>query len=398
MFQIKDKFILEPSFVHLSLSLVTSHPKEVRDAIDKYRNELDKNPTLTYRKNEERLNNVLKQASLYFNAPPEEFALTESTTMGLSVVLHGLRLSKNDHIIATFHDHYTMHQTLNNLDAETERISLYEKGAALENDLIVNKILKTIRTNTKVIALTWVHSNTGVKLPLSSIYAAINKVNLTRSVEQKIIVVADGLHGLGTEYISDISQLGCDFFIAGTHKCFFGPRGTGIVWGRSWAWKKLKPIMTSFHRSAFLPWRYKDHQNDLVEPAFLCTPGGFPAFEHRWALAHAFKMHLEIGKLKISTHIKELTLYAKENLAKIPGIIIYTPLSPEHSSALICFDLAGLKAEILVQILLDYKILIGQTPYRDSCARLVPSIFNSREEIDEAIKIIRKIALERNFE
>lgn len=31
MFPIKDKFLLDPNYIHLSLSLVTSHPTEVRE-------------------------------------------------------------------------------------------------------------------------------------------------------------------------------------------------------------------------------------------------------------------------------------------------------------------------------------------------------------------------------
>ena len=77
----------------------------------------------------------------------------------------------------------------------------------------------------------------------------------------------------------DLPDLGCDFLSAGTHKWLFGPRGTGILWGRDW--RPLTELIPSF--------------SGPDEGARL-TPGGYHAFEHRWALDQAFAFHQRIGR------------------------------------------------------------------------------------------------------
>jgi hypothetical protein len=63
-----------------------------------------------------------------------------------------------------------------------------------------------------------------------------------------LLFCVDGVHGFGIEN-QDISQLGCDFFVAGTHKWIFGPRGTAVVWGFDLAWARSKPVIPSFSES-----------------------------------------------------------------------------------------------------------------------------------------------------
>ena len=47
----------------------------------------------------------------------------------------------------------------------------------------------------------------------------------------RILLCVDGVHGFGVEDVT-MADLGCDFFVAGCHKWMFGPRGTGVVWGK----------------------------------------------------------------------------------------------------------------------------------------------------------------------
>src|SRR6185436_20026490 len=142
----------------------------------------------------------------------------------------------------------------------------------------------------RVIALTWVHSITGVKLPLRAIADAVAQVNRGRDEKARIILCVDGVHGLGVEDV-DLPALGCDFFAAGTHKWIFGPRGTGVIWGKPESQHLVDPTIPPFtpagakqlETTGDAPWGYS------------MTPGGFHSFEHRWALAEAFRFHLHIS-------------------------------------------------------------------------------------------------------
>ncbi|PWQ88693.1 aminotransferase, partial [Enterococcus faecium] len=81
---------------------------------------------------------------------------------------------------------------------------------------------------TRVLGMTWVHSGSGVKLPVGQIGALVHEANRNRDENDRILYVIDGVHGFGVEDMR-FADLQCDYFIAGTHKWMFGPRGTGII-------------------------------------------------------------------------------------------------------------------------------------------------------------------------
>jgi selenocysteine lyase/cysteine desulfurase len=99
-----------------------------------------------------------------------------------------------------------------------------------------------------VLALTWVHSSTGLKLPLRRIADALNRINADRDERDSVIFCVDGVHGFGIEDVT-LADLGCDFLMAGCHKWLFrAPRGTGIVAGTKRGWDAGSPDHSEFHR------------------------------------------------------------------------------------------------------------------------------------------------------
>jgi selenocysteine lyase/cysteine desulfurase len=122
------------------------------------------------------------------------------------------------------------------------------------------------------------------------------------------------------------------------------------------------------------------------------TPGGFKAFEHQWAMAEAFRFHLEIGKDRIAHRTHELNRQLKDGLAGMSHVKLYTPRDENLSCGIVCFDVDGLSAREVVSRLRQRRIIATTTPYAQSHARVSPSIRNSPEEIDIAIREIRTLA------
>jgi selenocysteine lyase/cysteine desulfurase len=142
-----------------------------------------------------------------------------------------------------------------------------------------------------------VHSSTGVKLPAGEIAAALAEVNASRDAGDRILFGLDAVHGLGAETPGPV-ELGCDVFIAGTHKWLFGPRGTGIVWVRRDAWDRMTAVIPTFSGPSFGNWF--DNGSAPFVFGLDGTPGGFHSFEHRWALTDAFEFHQAIGKDRVA--------------------------------------------------------------------------------------------------
>ena len=164
----------------------------------------------------------------------------------------------------------------------------------------------------------------------------------------------------------------------------FGPRGTGMVWGKAAAWKGVQGIIPCFEWKSLELWMQGKSPEGLP-PGPRTSPGGFQSFDHRWALPEAFKFHEKIGRARVTARIHELATRCKEALAKLPKVKLYTPKSEALSAGLVCFDVEGLKPEEVVKKLAAKKIIASDTPYAPSYARLTPSLLNSPEEVDKTV-------------
>ncbi|WP_088328544.1 aminotransferase class V-fold PLP-dependent enzyme [Lacimicrobium sp. SS2-24] len=391
---LRNLFSLTHDYIHLATFLLASHPKPVADAIAAHRQAFDENPADYWHEHFETIDHrVSASAAAYMGGKAEQIALTDSTTMGLGIIYSGLKLEPDDEVIQTVHDHYSTDLSLQlraeRTGANVRRIKLYESPENVSINEVINNISKAITDKTRVLAVTWVHSSTGVKLPIKDISEVVARTNQSRAEKDKILFCVDGVHGFGIEDV-DIEALGCDFFIAGTHKWIFGPRGTGVIWGSDRGWSRTTAVIPSFSRS-YDVWLGGSTQ-DQVPVGEHMSPGGFHSFEHRWALPQAFELHLQLGKAQVQKRIHELNQQTKEGLAKMSHVKLYTPMNPDLSSGLVCFDVDGIPANEVVKRVHDKKIIMSATPYRQSYARFAPALINNEREIDAALEAISKLA------
>ena len=388
---VRAQFQLSRDFIHLAGFFLASHPTPVREAIERHRKRLEADPIGYWFEQEEKQEAaVLRAAADYLAADPTEIALTDSTTMGLGLLYGGLTLRDGQEILTTLHDHYSTETSLR-LSAERtgatiRKIPLYESLRNVSQLELLENLVKNIRPNTRIVAVTWVHSSSGLKLPIQEMAQAIRKLNESRAEQDRVIFCVDGVHALGVENFR-LSDVGCDFLIAGTHKWMFGPRGTGLVWGHQQAWPVANAIIPTFNTQAYDAWMGVSPPKELPKSVYM-TPGGFHSFEHRWALDEAFTFHQAIGKARVTQRIYELNQQMKQGLAKMPHVTLHTPMSQDLSAGIVCFDVAGMTPRQVIERLRQGKIIGSVTPYATQYARLAPSLLTSTEDIEQTLKEI----------
>jgi isopenicillin-N epimerase len=266
---------------------------------------------------------------------------------------------------------------------------MYRDLASATEDELVNSIRDAVSSKTRIVALTWVHSSTGLKIPIAAIGSVIHDINRHRDDRDRIRLCVDGVHALGIEAFT-IPQLQCDFWAAGTHKWLFGPRGTGVLWGRSDAWNIVRPAIPTWEPAAFQAWiGWKP--KSAVGGGQVMTPGGYHSFDHRWALGSAFALHEQLGKARVQNRIHALNRQLKEGLRHIKGVQLYTPIDERLSSGIVCFDVGNLSAQTVVDRLFDMGIVASRTPYKASCARLCPSLLTLERDVERTINAIRAL-------
>ena len=398
---VRAQFNLSPDQLHFGSFLLVSHPKPVRDAIEGYRRAIDAEPGLVV---ERRMfgappdNIQLKMREEmcgYLGAQPDEIAITGNTTTGLALVYSGLRLAPGDEILTSVHDHYSHHESIRfaaeKTGASVRRVALYKDAAKITRAEVAEALRAEIRRETRVVGLTWVHSSTGVRLPITALAQVVADANATRPEAERMLFVVDGAHGFGAVDES-VSALGCDFFCAGTHKWMMAPRGTGLVWAKATNWLRLRPTIPSFsNQEAYDAW-LAGNTGPRPTTALDVTPGGFHAYEHQWAMTAAFRFQEAIGRARVARRIAELNTRLKRGLAAIPRVRVITPLDASLSAGITCFEVAGQTPEQVIAKLLERGIVGSPSPYLPSYARLAPSILNTPGEVDRALAEVKKLA------
>lgn len=379
---VRTHFNLDPKYIHMAGLLLASHPTPVQSAIDEHRDGLDQNPThYLYDHRPDLVAAVRANAADYLGVQAKDIALTDSTTMGTALVINGLSIRPDQEMLTTTFDYYSTHTSLkykaSRTGATVKEIPLYRDIQTVSQDEMVETLINGIGPKTRLVTATWVHSSTGLKVPIAKIADQLKQLNQNRSEEDRVLFFVDGVHGLGVEDDA-LPALGCDFFVAGTHKWMFAPRGSGFIWGKPETQDAVTPTIPTFSGGAgWGAWM---------------TPGGFKTFEHQWAMAQAFAFHQQMGKERVTKRLHSLSRQLKKGLSKMQHIKLYTPLDDDLSAAIVCFDVEGLTPKAVVAKLKAKNIIASTTPYDVSYARLTPGVYNTPDEIDRVLNHIRDLA------
>lgn len=379
---VRQRFAVDPGWIHLAGLLIATHPRSVGDSIDEHRRALNENPAVFLERNmSDNEAAVRRAAASYLGCRADDIALTDSTSMGLGLVYNGIAIRDDQEMLSTTHDYYVTHRSLEykagRTGAAVRFIEPFSDSASATADEVIDRITREVRPETRVLALTWVHSWSGIRIPVRGIADRLDEINADRDDDDRVLLCLDGAHGLGA-VDEDVTDLGCDFLMAGTHKWLLGPRGTGIVWGRPATQHMVSPTIPTFSDESIWGGRM--------------TPGGFKPFEHQWAVADAFALHEEIGRDRVAERIAALATQCKEGLAEMGHVTLRTPTDPELSAGIVSFDVAGHGGYDVVHALRNRQIATSAAPYPVPYARFTPGLLNTHAEIDLALEAVRDLA------
>ena len=319
----------------------------------------------------------------FLGVKSEELCLTHNTTEGINIMAWGLPLNKGDEVILTTHEHVGNGLPwLNRAKLDGIIIRTFEPQDTQAKNLEAIKNLTNSKT--RVIAVPHVTCTTGVVFPIKEIS------DLARS--KGIYTAIDGAHGAGT-FDLNISELGCDFYAGCFHKWMLGPVGTGFLFVKQELLEELQAIQIG---------GYSDSGWDMTSiPPVL---NGLNPTAHRYdygtqsralyvGAAAAAQYHLEIGKDKVETRIKDLNECLYLGLQDLGSKIqILTPLEKESRIAMISFksDLKDFK-ELGIELAKE-GFRIRQVPESAvNSIRVSTHIYNSKSEIELLLKAIEKI-------
>ena len=326
---------------------------------------------------EEKLNNVRKIIAKIICCKPEEVILTQSTTDGINIVANGLSFDDSSNIIirGMTHEHHSNFFPWIKLK---NKISVRNLPIDSNGFFKLDDLKSNIDNNTKLLAISHALYNTGSILPVEKISTALKK---------EIPFFIDSAQTIGCIGTHDVSKLGCDFMSFNGSKWLCGPMGTGLFYCKKESSELLEP-KTIGGESAII-----ENDNNLI---FKDLPEkfqtGFRNYVGIVGLESSVKYLLNFGMENIRKKNQNLSNLFRDELMKIPNVVLYGPEDPDKRTSIISFNIKNFDSEKIVQKLEKQNIILAVREIMEKkIIRVSPHFFNNESDMLKVIDEIKKL-------
>jgi cysteine desulfurase/selenocysteine lyase len=226
---------------------------------------------------------------------------------------------------------------------------------------------------------------------VSNVLGTINPIaDIARMAHQAgALLVVDGAQA-GPKLELDMAELGADFYAVTAHK-MYGPTGVGALYGRRELLEEMPPFIGGGSM-------IRKVSKELITWADLPAKfeGGTPAIGEAIAFGEAVRWLDELGLPGAHAAEVELTSYALERVAEVPGLTVFGPPAGDDRGGIVSFALDGVHAHDVSEILDRHGVAVRAGHH---CAQVlmqrlgVPAttrasfaVYNTRDEVDRLIE------------
>ena len=310
-------------------------------------------------------------------ATSEEIIFVRGTTEGINLVAQAYGrqyITPGDEVIVSVLDHHA------NI-VPWQRVC-QERGATLRaiptdqnGDLILSEFERLITPRTRFVSVGHVNNTFGTINDVQRI------IDIAHS--HQIPVLIDGAQSIAHTPV-DVQALGADFFVFSGHK-IYGPNGIGVVYGRKELLDKMQPWQGGGNMIKDVTIEHTEYN---APPARF--EAGTPNVADAIGLGAALDYVSHIGLRNIEHHEHQLTEYAREQLAQIPGLTLIG--NPKNRVSVVSFVLDGIPVE---GIAVRAGHHCAQPALRalgyEMSVRPTFALYNTREDVDKLVIAVKKI-------
>ena len=307
-----------------------------------------------------------QRVAAFMGCSPDELTLTRNATDGVNYVAGSLAWNPGDEILISDQEHPAM---LYPWFYQQQRRGLHVVLFHVDIDpqITVQNVERLITPRTRLIGASHITCPTGTRLPVKEICAL--------AASRGILSLIDGAQALA--HISvNVKDIGADFYVGNGHKWMCAPKGTGFLYIRreliAGMWPPYVGGAASFSLEKgleLLPTAARFEYGSQNLAAYAAIPAALDWLE-------------SLGWQNMETHMRELRAYLRQQLERIPGIVIHSPAAWEHASALTSFTLPGMDARATFdRLMTEHKIVTRPVPEMNAL-RVSTAYFNAPQDID----------------
>ncbi len=398
-FPILKRKINNHPLIYFDNAATTQKPRQVIGAIrefyEKYNANVHRGVHTLSQEASELYENAHEEVAKFINADgTEEIIFVRGTTEAINLVAYawGLRnLKGEDEVLVTLMEHHSNivpWELLSKINGFQVRYVDVNPDGTLNYEAFGNAISE----KTRIVCMSHVSNVTG----------AINDVKKVAKMahEYGALVLVDGAQSVPHLPV-DVKDLDVDFFAFSGHK-MLGPTGIGALYGKREILMEMEPFhgggemirdvtFNTITRRCSISW------NDLPWKFEAGTPnicGGV-------GLMAAVKYLRSIGMENVKEHEETLTEHAMHRTQECGKVKIYGPRDASVKCGIIPFNVDGLSSHDVALFLDGYGIMVRSgfhcaQPLHEvfklkSSARVSFYIYNTREEIDRFVEVLKEI-------
>ena len=318
---------------------------------------------------------------------PHEIVFTRNATEAINLVAFswGRRnVGRGDAIVLTEMEHHAnlvpWQILVQDVDGDLEFIPITDDGILR---LDVFEVL--LRLRPRLVSFTHVSNTLGTINPVREMVEMAHAAGA--------LVLVDGAQAVPHLPV-DVAELGADFYVFSGHKVL-APNGSGALWARRELLESMPPFLAGgemirevhLRRSEYneIPWKFE---------------AGTPDVAAAIGLGVAVEYLMAIGMDRVRAHEADLTRYALDRLAGVPGITLYGP-SAELRSGVIPFNIAGVHPHDVAQVLDRFGVCVRAghhctMPLHErldlaATARASFNVYSTREDIDALVASLGEV-------
>ncbi|HMA26208.1 MAG TPA: cysteine desulfurase [Solirubrobacterales bacterium] len=318
----------------------------------------------------------------HLGADRRELIFARNATEALNLVAYSwarTNLAEGDRIVLTEMEHHS--------NVVPWYQAAHERGAHLdwapvtdEGRLDLDAFAALLEREPKLVCVAHVSNVLGTINPISEIARLAHDAGA--------LLVVDGAQA-APKLELDMAELGADFYALTAHK-MYGPTGLGALFGRRELLEEMPPFVGGGSM-------IRKVTRDLITWADLPAKfeGGTPPIGEAIGFGAAIRWLEELGLPAVHGAELELTSYALERIAEVPGLTVFGPPAGDDRGGIISFAMEGVHAHDVAEILDRHGVAVRAGHH---CAQVlmqrlgVPAttraslaVYNTRAEVDRLV-------------
>ena len=370
---VRAKFLVPRDVGFFNAANLCPMPLPVLEAMEKNARAYEVTPSpearSTLMQEREEARRLLAQA---LRVTPEEIVITRNTTESNNFVSSGLTLGAGDEVIVSADNHPS------NLAAWRQKAARYgftvvtvETPASHPGPAgYVELFTRAFTPRTRVLAVTYVSSNSGDMLPVAELCRVAR--------ERNVLSLIDSAQAFGIIDV-DLAAMKPDFFTGSMHKWPCGPKEKGVLYVNRAVHDRIAPTIVGLYGGAVGISRRLEAQGQRDDASIAAT-------------VEALKFQGAIGRDVIEARARALAARLMTELRKLNGVQLYTDPAPDRSASIVVFKPGSLDPRRLGDALTKERIIVtvrgsnGTNPG----LRAAPHFYNTVDDIDRLVAAVGK--------